>query len=97
MRGALAVLALLAAGAALGQESGAPVVSISIPDGATGEDEVATGIQILLALTILALAPSSLIVMTSFTRIIIVLAILGFVTAYQVHRVRIIRRYYDKR
>jgi len=39
-------------------------------------EEVATSIQILLLLTILSLAPSILIMMTSFTRIIIVLSFL---------------------
>ena len=53
-----------------------PGVDINI--GNTGEDhaEVATAIKIVLALTILSLAPALLIVMTSFTRIIIVLSML---------------------
>ena len=56
--------------------------TINIPDinitiaGDDGPIEVANSIQILLALTVLSIAPSILIMMTSFTRIIIVL---GFV------------------
>ncbi len=54
-----------------------PSPSISINLGATNNPvQVANSIKILILLTVLALAPSILIMMTSFTRIIIVLAIL---------------------
>lgn len=43
---------------------------------ATSPQEVSTSIQILLVLTVLSLAPSIIIMMTSFTRIIIVLSFL---------------------
>lgn len=53
-----------------------PGVGIRI-EGADGRStEVATAIKVLIALTVLSLAPAILIVMTSFTRIIIVLAML---------------------
>jgi flagellar biosynthetic protein FliP len=52
-----------------------PDINISV-SGEGGEVEVANSIQILVLLTILSLAPSILIMMTSFTRFIIVL---GFV------------------
>jgi flagellar biosynthetic protein FliP len=53
-----------------------PGIGIDL-NGAEGETgEVATAIKIVLGLTVLSLAPAILIVMTSFTRIIVVLAIL---------------------
>lgn len=54
---------------------GLPDINISI-SGEDGDVEVANSIQILIMLTVLSLAPSILIMMTSFTRIVIVL---GFV------------------
>lgn len=53
-----------------------PGVDIKVAPGAGGREEVATAIKVLLALTILSLAPAILVVMTSFTRIIIVLSML---------------------
>lgn len=53
-----------------------PGVDINIDNASNGQTEVATAIKIVLALTILSLAPALLIVMTSFTRIIIVLSML---------------------
>ena len=64
---ALACLAWPAVGAA------APGISLDLGD---GEGGVSTSLQLLALLTVLSLAPSILIMMTSFTRIIIVL---GFV------------------
>lgn len=52
-----------------------PTLSIGVNDAATPE-EVSTGLQILFLLTILSVAPSILLMTTSFTRIVIVL---GFV------------------
>ena len=49
---------------------------IDIEIGADKPAEIATGLKLLLGLTVLSLAPALLIVMTSFTRIIIVLAML---------------------
>lgn len=53
-----------------------PGLSIDIGGEAGGSEETATALKILLALTVLSLAPSFLVVMTSFTRIIVVLSIL---------------------
>jgi flagellar biosynthetic protein FliP len=53
-----------------------PGLSINIGDGADESQDTATALKILLALTVLSLAPSFLVVMTSFTRIIVVLSIL---------------------
>jgi flagellar biosynthetic protein FliP len=83
LRGLLLLAALVVGDGALAQEAVTPAVTITLPAGPADEAEVATGIQILLALTIIALAPSILIVMTSFTRIIIVLSILRHAFAMQ--------------
>lgn len=57
------------------QETPFPVPSISIQvDPSTERTQLGTGLQILLLLTILSLAPSILIMLTSFTRIIIILS-----------------------
>lgn len=53
-----------------------PGVDIKIDGAAGSRQEVATAIKVLAALTILSLAPAILVVMTAFTRIIIVLAML---------------------
>lgn len=68
--------ALLAAATASAADIGIPGVDIKVSPGAAGREEVATAVKILLALTVLSLAPAILIVMTAFTRIIIVLAML---------------------
>lgn len=53
-----------------------PGIGISLNDSTGDSEEVATAIKIILGLTVLSLAPAILIMMTSFTRIIVVLAIL---------------------
>ena len=53
----------------------APGVTLSVGEGDNTE-EVSTGVQLLVLLTVLSLAPSILILATSFTRIIIVLSLL---------------------
>jgi flagellar biosynthetic protein FliP len=53
-----------------------PGVGIHLDGGGGQTNEIATAIKVLLALTVLSLAPAILIAMTSFTRIIIVLAML---------------------
>ncbi len=52
-----------------------PKIGINVEPASSPED-VSTSIQILLVLTVLTLAPSILIMMTSFTRIIIILSFL---------------------
>lgn len=59
-----------------------PRIGLSIEE-ANNPQEVATSIQILFLLTILSLAPAILIMMTSFTRIIIVLSFLRNAIATQ--------------
>lgn len=53
-----------------------PGIGIGLKSSEGDAGEVATAIKIVLGLTVLSLAPAILIVMTSFTRIIVVLAIL---------------------
>ena len=67
----LAMTAALSAGAAA--QTSLPKLSVSI-DAAKGPQDVSASLQILLLLTILSLAPALLIMVTSFTRIIIVLS-----------------------
>lgn len=65
----------LAAGTAFAADFSAPGISIDF-GGEGDRGEVATAVKVLLLLTVLSLAPSILIMMTSFTRIIIVLSML---------------------
>ena len=51
-----------------------PGINVTIGQG--GTEQVATALKVLIGITVLSLAPALLIVMTSFTRIIIVLSIL---------------------
>ncbi len=64
-----------------GQEVQLPGITVDVTG--TDQQEVATAIKILLGLTVLSLAPAILVVMTSFTRIIIVLSILRQAFAMQ--------------
>lgn len=69
------VLTLIGSYTALGAEGGLPSLSLSMSD-ADNPTEVVPAIKILAMLTILSVAPAILLMMTSFTRILIVL---GFV------------------
>jgi flagellar biosynthetic protein FliP len=72
MAGALLVVAL-AATPALGQGFSLPGVSFT---GKAGPSEVSTMLEIVAALTVLSLAPSIVIMLTCFTRVLIVLSFL---------------------
>lgn len=72
----LFLLLLFAGGSAYAADVHVPGVDITIGNSAENHADVATAIKIVVALTILSLAPALLIVMTSFTRIIIVLSML---------------------
>ena len=73
-RGALAALGLaLVAPAAVGQPG---VDAVSVVTGPDGEQTYTVTIQLLAIMTALTLLPAALIMMTAFTRIIVVLAIL---------------------
>ncbi len=61
---------------AIGADISLPGINIDLTNDAGEHAQTDTAIKIVLALTILSLAPSIVIVMTSFTRIIIVLSIL---------------------
>lgn len=73
---------LLAGQAVIAQPLELPSIDISIGDGEEGINLV-LGLQLLLLLTILTLAPSIIIMLTSFTRIIIVLSLLRSALATQ--------------
>ena len=53
-----------------------PNISLNMSGGTTEPEKVSTLIQIVIALTILSLAPAILLMVTSFTRIVIVLSLL---------------------
>lgn len=71
----LAALLLLAAGAGAAAAQALPKISLQVEEAKRGGD-AAISLQIIFLLTILSLAPSILIMMTSFTRIVVVLSFL---------------------
>ena len=81
---ALSILALPELAHAQASGNSGVQLSINMGDAEDGSQDVGTAIQILLLMTLLTLGPSIIVLMTSFTRIIIVL---GFVrTALGVHQ-----------
>lgn len=71
----VALAALLLSGCAADPNLSAPGVTLTIdPNG--DSKEVTTGVQLLVLLTVLSLAPAILILATSFTRIVIVISML---------------------
>lgn len=53
-----------------------PNISLSIGSGTGAADKVSVGLQLLFALTVVTLAPAILLLLTSFTRIVVVLSLL---------------------
>lgn len=76
------ILILLASSAHAAPLVPAPLINIGV-ETATEPKDVALSLQILLTLTILSLAPSLLIMMTSFTRIVIILSFVRSALATQ--------------
>lgn len=77
--GALLAVALLSADPAMAQSLSAPADGSSLTlslEGATAPERISTTLQILVLMTLLSVAPSLLLVATSFTRIVIVLSLL---------------------
>jgi flagellar biosynthetic protein FliP len=73
----LVLLPLVLAACTPGEVGGQTVPSVSLGVGqAQGPQETVTSLQILLLLTVLSLAPAFLIMVTAFTRIIIVLSLI---------------------
>jgi flagellar biosynthetic protein FliP len=72
---ALLALAILLSGCMSNQEIAAPGVTLTLEPANTPQ-QVSSGVQLLVLLTVLTLAPSILVLATSFTRIIIVLSML---------------------
>ena len=74
---ALGGVAVLFGGIAVAADAPPPIPVINLTARPSGSpSEVATSLQILALLTVLTLAPAILVLMTSFTRIVIVLALL---------------------
>lgn len=73
---ALALFGLSAAGWAQAAAPAGPSFTVNLAPGSGGEGQIATGLQLLALMTLLTVAPALVIMLTSFTRIIIVL---GFV------------------
>ena len=71
---AAALLLLLSTGC-VAADGSITVPSVEGVGGATAPDGAATGIQLLVLLTVLSLAPALLVMVTSFTRIVIVLSL----------------------
>lgn len=69
------MVGLLLAGCAGTPELTAPGVTLSVDPGG-GPEQVSTGVQLLVLITVLSLAPAILMLATSFTRIVIVLSLL---------------------
>ncbi|HNQ02662.1 MAG TPA: flagellar biosynthetic protein FliP, partial [Syntrophales bacterium] len=72
----LAAVSLFAAVPACAQNMPIPSVSLNIGDASGEPGRVAVVMQLLLLLTVLSLAPAILMMVTSFTRIVVVLSIL---------------------
>jgi flagellar biosynthesis protein FliP len=86
-RAALTAVALLVGllplAAAAAVKLDVPGMQLQLQDTATKPQDVATALKLLALLTVLSLAPAILIVMTSFTRIVIVLSMLRHASGMQ--------------
>jgi flagellar biosynthetic protein FliP len=71
----LCIIALLLTACSADSQLSAPGVTLSV-DPAGGPKQVSSGVQLLVLLTVLSLAPSILVMTTSFARIVIVLSLL---------------------
>jgi len=71
----LSVILLLAA-SSWGEPFSIPSIQLNVGDGTDEPGKVAVALQLLLLLTVLSLAPAILIMLTSFTRIVVVLSLL---------------------
>ena len=72
---AFSLLAVLLAGCSADPNTTVPGVTLAI-DPTAGPKEITSGVQLLVLMTVLTLAPSILIMATSFTRIVIVISML---------------------
>lgn len=83
MKWLTAILLIAVPAAAAAQSLGLPGLDIRIDAAEAKPAEVATALKILAVLTALTLAPAALVVMTAFTRIIVVLAMLRMAIGMQ--------------
>jgi flagellar biosynthetic protein FliP len=73
----LALLLVLAGvGAAQAAAIDLPGIQVNVAGGSAGRQQVSTALQVLIALTVLSLAPAILVSMTAFIRVVIVLSML---------------------
>lgn len=72
----LGAVAFVAGAATAADTIGLPNVSLTLGGGQSGPQGVSTAIQIVLLLTVISMAPAILLMMTSFTRIVIVFSLL---------------------
>jgi len=70
----LPALLLLVPGAALAAPGGLPRLTLDLGSNANNPEQLSSGLQILLLLTVLSLAPAIVTMLTSFARIVIVLS-----------------------
>jgi len=70
------LLLMCAPSLSIGADISVPGIDITFSNAKDNNQQIATALKMLLGLTVLSLAPAILVVMTSFTRIIVVLAIL---------------------
>lgn len=73
---AIAVLALVTAVTGDASAQSLPKITIGVEEGPSGGGQLATGLKIALFLTALSLVPSLLVMMTAFTRIVVVFSFL---------------------
>jgi flagellar biosynthetic protein FliP len=68
---------------AAGNALGIPSINIAMPKGGSNPNETVSALRLLILFTVLSLAPAILIMMTSFTRIVVVLSFLRQALATQ--------------
>ena len=76
IRIAVYLLLMFVPSLSIGADISVPGIDITFSNAKDNNQQIATALKMLLGLTVLSLAPAILVVMTSFTRIIVVLAIL---------------------
>ena len=79
---ALLTVAALFAGPSQADAQGLPRISLEVGESSSGEDAAVT-LEIIFLLTVLSLAPAILILLTSFTRIVVVLSFLRMAVGTQ--------------
>lgn len=76
LAGLALLFVLVGAGAAQAAAIDLPGIQVNVAGGSAGRQQVSTALQVLIALTVLSLAPAILVSMTAFIRVVIVLSML---------------------